>query len=444
MRNVSRDQVVANFEELVRENQIKTAVELLATADAEDQLIIVEESNPHLLETLLLALSNEERASVLDQLTKEVRESLLGVLPDDARAPAVADTTQAINRFLATRLTEEFEDAGLSAKLTGARIRATGPLSPRRSDFTIVDGRLVESTPLDGVITLFANPSLQEQRALIEAYEIDEHTLASALDPDEISRIEFDEETQEAFIVWTRPQRRATHPELLGLASMGFFLRPDHLTIVTEDEAPLLRAGDRADSLRNLVLRVMASTVNEFIVELKTIKRASQEIGHRLSRAIENRELLKMFDLSEGLVYHINALDANGGVLRRMRALAPRLGLDEADNEFLEDIIVDNTQCVRQGQTFSTILAGLMDARGSLINNNMNVLLKNLTIINIVFLPLGIIASVGGMSEYSVWLDDYSIDWREGYVAFAVGVVVIGLILLKGVRYWIDRMFSST
>ncbi len=31
-----------------------------------------------------------------------------------------------------------------------------------------------------------------------------------------------------------------------------------------------------------------------------------------------------------------------------------------------------------------------MDARGNLVNNNMNTLLKNLTLINVVFLPLNL------------------------------------------------------
>jgi magnesium transporter len=213
------------------------------------------------------------------------------------------------------------------------------------------------------------------------------------------------------------------------------------MTIVTQDEAPLLRAGDRADSIRNLMLGIMAWTVNEFTVELKTIKRISRDIEQQLARTVENRQLLRMFDLSEGLVYHINALEADRGVLQRLHVLSQRLGFDEADVEFLDDIIIDSTQCISQAQTFSTILAGLMDARGNLINNNMNVLLKNLTIINVVFLPLGVIASMGGMSEFTMMLDHYSIDWWIGYPAFSVAMVLLGLGLLKAVRFWIDRMF---
>ena len=125
-----------------------------------------------------------------------------------------------------------------------------------------------------------------------------------------------------------------------------------------------------------------------------------------------------MFSLSEGLIYHINAIEGNGRVLRRLRHLSQRLNFDEEELEFLDDIIIDNDQCSRQGQIFSTVLGGLLDARGNIINNNMNILLKNLTIINVVFLPLGVIAGMGGMSEFSLILNEYGIDWRLGYLAF--------------------------
>ena len=92
--------------------------------------------------------------------------------------------------------------------------------------------------------------------------------------------------------------------------------------------------------------------------------------------------------------------------------------------ESLDDIALDNAQCARQAQIYSSILSGLMDARGTMVNNNMNVLLKNLTLINVVFLPLNLIASIGGMSEYSILTKKF--DWRISYSIFFVGMVALG------------------
>jgi Mg2+ and Co2+ transporter CorA len=46
--------------------------------------------------------------------------------------------------------------------------------------------------------------------------------------------------------------------------------------------------------------------------------------------------------------------------------------------------------------------SGFDGCAANFVNNNMNVLLKNLTIINVIFLPLNLIAGIGGMSEFSM------------------------------------------
>lgn len=65
-----------------------------------------------------------------------------------------------------------------------------------------------------------------------------------------------------------------------------------------------------------------------------------------------------------------------------------------------------------------------MDARGTIVNSNVNVLLKNLTLINVIFLPLTFIASIGGMSEFSMMTQ--GIDWRRSHALLAGGMAMLG------------------
>ena len=113
-------------------------------------------------------------------------------------------------------------------------------------------------------------------------------------------------------------------------------------------------------------------------------------------------------------------------VLTRLRTHAERTGFAADDLALLDDLLIENNQCYKQAEIYSTVFSGLMDARGSLVNNNMNVLLKNLTLINVVFLPLNLIASIGGMSEYSMMTQ--GLDWRVSYLLFFVAMVAIGLV----------------
>ena len=66
-----------------------------------------------------------------------------------------------------------------------------------------------------------------------------------------------------------------------------------------------------------------------------------------------------------------------------------------------------------------------MDARASIVNNNLSILIKRLTIINIVFLPITFIASVGGMSEYTVMTEGLPIGLSYLFFMLAMGVVAL-------------------
>ena len=189
--------------------------------------------------------------------------------------------------------------------------------------FAIMDEHLRRSAPEAAVVSVYSNPTSAAQRELLESLGIDDHMLESALDPDEISRLEFDQNEKQAFIVLKRPNQEANgRPELLGISSIGILLQPNRLIIVTPDDEPLVDEGDRAESLHMLLLRIMSSVVDEFMMELKRVKRTSREIQAKLNKSIGNRELLRMFSLSEGLVYHINAIEGNGRALRRLRHLS--------------------------------------------------------------------------------------------------------------------------
>ena len=50
------------------------------------------------------------------------------------------------------------------------------------------------------------------------------------------------------------------------------------------------------------------------------------------------------------------------------------------------------------------------------------------------------IASMGGMSEFTMMLDDDSVDWRLGYPIFTLAILVVGLGLWCGIHGWIRRL----
>ncbi|MGH2272889.1 hypothetical protein ACQ9LF_13915, partial [Anaerohalosphaeraceae bacterium U12dextr] len=61
----------------------------------------------------------------------------------------------------------------------------------------------------------------------------------------------------------------------------------------------------------------------------------------------------------------------------------------------------------------------------------------SLSLINIVFLPLNLIASIGGMSEWTMITQ--GIDWRISYLLFCVGMVVLGWLTWIFMKKVIDK-----
>ena len=83
----------------------------------------------------------------------------------------------------------------------------------------------------------------------------------------------------------------------------------------------------------------------------------------------------------------------------------------------------------------------LMDATVGFININQNQRVSKLTKISIVFLPINILAGIGGMSEFSMM--SQGIPWPLAYAAFAIGMMGVGWATFLALRYYERRMAAS-
>jgi len=311
--------------------------------------------------------------------------------------------------------------------------------------YSIVNGKIIESKTQSGSIQVFTTPNNKERQVFIQQLGVDSYDFDAALDPDEISRVEFEKDL--TTIIWKQPHTdKFSLYAQFNVHSVGFFIRDNKLSLISSnDDSPFNnKLFDGVETIYDVLLRYFFYTIRQYANHLKAIKQAKTKLEGKLNQSMENRYFLQMFDISESLVYYIDALEANGAVLSKIMAKTTRINggrlkLSEGQIDYLEDTIQENTQISRQAQIYSTVLSGLMDARGNIINNNMNVLLKNLTLINVVFLPLNLLASMGGMSEYSMMIGDFHIHWRVGYFIFSVAMTVMGWTIWIVLKKYVER-----
>jgi magnesium transporter len=253
-----------------------------------------------------------------------------------------------------------------------------------RRTYDIRDHQVVECDLPDAPVHLYIAPDETERRYLIDTLKVDEHTLASAMDPDELSRLEF--EPDHVALIYKRPRNYSGPNQLLfRVDSNGIFLFKDKLIVMLSEDIPLFdkRLFRRVNGLQDMALRLVYRSILHFLEHLKVINMIVDEVEAKINEAMENRYLINLFEMEKSMVYYLNAIHANGVLIDKLRNNVTKLGLGQEETEFLEDMSIDNSQCYKQADIYSNILAGLMDARVSIVSNNLNVLMKRLTIITI-------------------------------------------------------------
>lgn len=265
--------------------------------------------------------------------------------------------------------------------------------------FLIQGNKIVETAEEKAPILLFLNPDEAEKRFLVDTYQIDEHTLQSALDPDEQARLEC--EPNHIAFVYKRPKNYSGADQLLFKSStMGVFYFGETLILVTAEDINLFEGKQLAKvpSLRQLLIRLIYRAIFHFMEHLRIINTIADSVEQKINTSMENKYLINLFSLEKSLVYYQNAVNSNGALIEKMRHIAPKFGFTEEELELLDDVLIENNQCYRQAEVYANILASLMDARASIVGNNLNVLMKTLNIITISIMVPTLVVSIFSMN----------------------------------------------
>ena len=305
-------------------------------------------------------------------------------------------------------------------------------------EYSLMDGRISRDSGGTLPIDVYVLPDEQERRHLIDDLEIDEHTLISSIDPDETPRIEY-EDNHTAIILKYPKNYSADDNFLVRVKSMGIFVFRDRVVVVVDDNVQLFtsaRPARRIHSVQDVLLRILLQTIRHFESHLRVINMCSEEIENEINESSDNRSLLNMFTLEKGLVYYINALSGNRRVIERIRTNSAKFDFTEEHIEMIEDLAIENRQFLDQAEVYSQVLSGLMDARAAFINNNLNVMMKNMNAIVIAVAVPTFFTGVFGMSELSMIAGPQ--NWYFVFPIFIFLMIMLGLF-----AFWLIKRFEK-
>ncbi len=246
-------------------------------------------------------------------------------------------------------------------------------------------------------------PTPEEILKLEEEFHLPTDIITDILDADERSRIEFDGDW--SLVIMRIPVESSDNRIPFQTIPLGIYVSKNFtLTLSLQNNAvlPLERPSlvreqySQISDVTNFILRLLLRSGNIYLKYLKQINRQTNIIEQDLERSIKNRELTRLLKMEKCLVYFITSIKANEIVLTKLRN--SKNITSEINEDLLDDAIIENRQALEMAQIYSDILSGMMDAFASVISNNLNVVMKQLTLISIILMIPTLIASLFGMN----------------------------------------------
>jgi len=259
-----------------------------------------------------------------------------------------------------------------------------------------------------------SQPTTEEIQRLTVEFRLPSDIIDDILDRDERSRIEFEEDW--SLVIMRIPIANKSDGVPFHTIPLGVFMSDNFTLTLSLYDNEILPMGQPSSPFRehytqitdsiNFILRLFLHSSNVYLKFLKEINQQTSLIEQDLEKSIKNRELNKLLKMEKCLVFFITSIKANEIVLARLRN--SKKITTEINEDLLEDAMIENKQALEMAQIYSDIQSGMMDAFASVISNNLNVVMKQLTLISIILMIPTLIASIFGMNvpnfmENSIW-----------------------------------------
>ena len=265
-------------------------------------------------------------------------------------------------------------------------------------------------------------PTQEEIDRIITEFELDAGFVRSSLDEEESSRIETEEEQTLIIVDYAVAETDNQNAISYYTMPMGIILTPDYVFTISLRENIIIRemCGGQIRNLRTqlktqFVLNILLRIAMKFLAYLKQIDKLTNFTEKQLQKSMKNKELIQMLDLQKSLVYFSTSLKSNEVTLEKI--LRGRIiKLYEDDQDLLEDVLTEVKQAIEMAGIYSSILSGMTDTFASVISNNLNIVMKRLTVITILMAIPTIVFSFYGMNVP---------DLPMCYTWFAVGLSAV-------------------
>ena len=310
-------------------------------------------------------------------------------------------------------------------------------------DYISLEDDLSIATAEKGSWINVVNPDSDDLQIVSMVTEIPTDVLKMALDTEERSRVEIEDDY--VFVVINIPIILET--DSYDTLPLGVFITPDFIVTVCLQETDVMKAFTQNKyplfytfKKTRFLFQILFRTATLFLRYLQQINHRTDDIESILRHSMRNREFFMLLELQKSLTFFASALRGNGAVmekllrLRRNQSLHHLLKLYEEDEDLLEDVIIENKQAIEMVEMYSNILMNMSDTFASIISNNLNIVMKFLASITII---LSVPTTI-----FSLWGVNVPLPFQENEWGFFLVITIAMICSAVAVALlWMKKLF---
>jgi magnesium transporter len=174
-----------------------------------------------------------------------------------------------------------------------------------------------------------------------------------------------------------------------------------------------------------LAYALMDAIVDNYFITLEKIGEDIEELEAELIENATTETLRKLHRLKREIIVLRRSVWPIREIINRFQRTESKLVTDVIDI-FLRDVYDHSIQIMEIIESSRDILSGMIDIYLSSISNRMNEVMKVLTIIATIFIPLTLVAGIYGMN-FSFMPE---LNWVFGYPLILISMLIVGIIML--------------
>ena len=276
-------------------------------------------------------------------------------------------------------------------------------------------------------------PTEQDQQELQERFQIPDYFLSDIADTDERARYEYDDGWMLIIlrIPYVKEVRSRTPYTTVPL---GIIHKRDVTITVCNFETNMMidfvsyqqKRGEGFTDYVDMIFRLFLSSAVWYLKRLKQINALIEKSKKNLDKEVNNESLIGLSRLQDSLTYFVTSIRGNENLLAKLKF---KLQVDELDADLIEDVNIEMSQACETTSIYSDILESTMDTYSSIINNNMNTVMRTLTSVSIIMMLPTLVSSLFGMNLIN--------GMEDSPLGFPLALLIS--VIVSGATWWILR-----